>query len=902
MPAKAWTNAAQHAYLELQLPDFIRRQAQKKLHLFWGPMHEGWFARFPEQAELGLPLPSDATAPPLTDPQMAVLGAAIEKRKKQLNSWIRRERLKIRGGNAGKKNKKSPLAQFLAKKMRPVGRRVHHPVEIFQMRNKGRIRAKLTERGHDSLNEAARRAAKEGSNDSDDEEETLEEQEAHAKASRSERMRMRTSVVAELWRDASEEERQAVSREIAREKAELDRQRRKEEEESGERSAPTPTEYQGGVDALDELFESVHALSLETSGWVGLSILGGPTPREGGATTVKVICSGETLAGNSFSDACADFEQEIVGRFKVFLDRVFPVSDCLKRAIEQDPVPETQPVELSVDVTVPPPPPLPPKPKRVRKPKKTGPTATPTTTTAETPASSQATPPPPVSSLSAPPSSFSASAFATSAANLGAASWSILPDASTQDRSQGGIPGSLDSFSASLDAEFGPAFVADLNAGVFDPASMFEEEDPFSVGRDEDTLANRTDTSPPPDQPSYFNSRASSFLGEDGFANPTDVSPPPPRPSYYNSQSSLLLGEDPFLDPATASRPPPRPSYKGAPFYKAQPSSRGSRYTPSALFSTFSTPKRHVTAPLIPAASPASMRRKVTGWNSPAQPTGTGTNISTRAAQALAAIVGVTLPTASPMHTGSFAFSSSPPTTLLPSTAAAATNAATNVTIATTIPPSSLPSSSPVATATQNVHVPICRPAAKPLEPPKKARAPGQKRAGAAKGTEPDAQSPATESALAAAGTHAPASTAAVPLRPAIASLDREALDEMTNMELGTINQVVPGMGTSRFNQLADARKKKRLEDAAAAEKAEEHASAEARGYFELPNPNGPTPTVVLTGRRREPRVMFDGTVAAVQKKGVRAKKPKTAVAKAGSKRKATPGTGPAKPRKKARK
>ncbi|KAJ7620801.1 hypothetical protein B0H17DRAFT_1219496 [Mycena rosella] len=447
MPAKAWTNAAQYAYLELQLPDFIRRQAQKKLHLFWGPMHEGWLVQFPEQAELGLPLPSDATAPPLMDPQMAVLGAAIEKRKKQLNSWIRRERLKIRGGNAGKKNKKSPLAQFLAKKMRPVGHRVHHPVEIFQMRNKGRIRAKLTERRHDSLNEAARRAAKEGSDDSDNEEETLE--------------------------DASEEERQAVSREIAREKAELDRQQRKEEEESDERSAPTPTEYQGGVDALDELFESVHVLSLETSGWVGLSILGGPTPREGGATTVKVICSGETLAGNSFSDACADFEQEIVGRFKVFLDRVFPVSECLKRIIEQDPVPETQPVEPSVDVTVPPPPPLPPKPKRVRKPKKTGPTATPTTTTAETPASSQATPPPPVSSLSAPPSSFSASAFATSAANLGAAS-------------QGGIPGSLDLFSASLDAEFGPAFVADLNAGVFDPASMFEEEDPFS--------------------PSYFNS------------------------------------------------------------------------------------------------------------------------------------------------------------------------------------------------------------------------------------------------------------------------------------------------------------------------------------------------------------------------------------------------------------
>ncbi|KAJ7645712.1 hypothetical protein B0H17DRAFT_1215990 [Mycena rosella] len=795
MPAKAWTNAAQYAYLELQLPDFIRRQAQKKLHLFWGPMHEG----------------CDATAPPLTDPQMAVLGAAIEKRKKQLNSWIRRERLKIRGGNAGKKNKKSPLAQFLAKKMRPV-------------------------------------------------EETLEEQEAHAKASRSERMRMRTSVVAELWRDASEEERQAVSREIAREKAELDRQQRKEEEESDERSAPTPTEYQGGVDALDELFESVHALSLETSGWVGLSILGGPTPREGGATTVKVICSGETLAGNSFSDACADFEQEIVGRFKVFLDRVFPVSECLKRVIEQDPVPETQPVEPSVDVTVPPPPPLPPKPKRVRKPKKTGPTATPTTTTAETPASSQATPPPPVSSLSAPPSSFSASA--------------------TQDRSQGGIPGSLDSFSASLDAEFGPAFVADLNAGVFDPASMFEEEDPFSVGRDEDTLAN-----------------PSSFLGEDGFANPTDVSPPPPRPSYYNSQSSSLLGEDPFLDPATASRPPPRPSYKGAPFYKAQPSSRGSRYTPSALFSTFSTPKRHVTAPLISEHAQEGHWMEQPGAanghrDEHLDPRGAsaGINRGGYAAHCLPdAHRLLCLLVVAPHHLTPFDCSSGDkhgdkrnywydhsPLQLAELVACGYRNA-----------------------ECPRPHLLPCRQAARAT---KEGAGAGAEEGGCSKGYRAGRAVPATESALAAAGTHAPASTAAVPLRPAIASLDREALDEMTNMELGTINQVVPGMGTSRFNQLAEARKKKRLEDAAAAEKAEEHASAEARGYFELPNPNGPTPTVVLTGRRREPRVMFDGTVAAVQKKGVRAKKPKTAVAKAGSKRKATPGTGPAKPRKKARK
>ena len=63
------------------MPDYIHRQAQKKLYLFWGPMQEGFFARFPEHAVLGFPSPSDATAPSLTEEQLATLGKAITMRK-----------------------------------------------------------------------------------------------------------------------------------------------------------------------------------------------------------------------------------------------------------------------------------------------------------------------------------------------------------------------------------------------------------------------------------------------------------------------------------------------------------------------------------------------------------------------------------------------------------------------------------------------------------------------------------------------------------------------------------------------------------------------------------------------------------------------------------------------------
>jgi hypothetical protein len=82
MAPPRWTTANQRAYLELQMSDYIRRQAQKKLHLFWPPMEEGWFHLFPEQAALGLPLPN-ATPPvrQLTEAETKALGEAIDKRK-----------------------------------------------------------------------------------------------------------------------------------------------------------------------------------------------------------------------------------------------------------------------------------------------------------------------------------------------------------------------------------------------------------------------------------------------------------------------------------------------------------------------------------------------------------------------------------------------------------------------------------------------------------------------------------------------------------------------------------------------------------------------------------------------------------------------------------------------------
>jgi hypothetical protein len=135
-----------------------------------------------------------------------------------LASWFRRESKKIRTGPGGSKKLVTPLALALLKKTRPSGKRAHQPVEIFQKRNSAKIRKALTERGFDSINEASRVAER-----NEDEQETLEEQEEHVKAARSERMRLRTGVVSEMWLNASVEERAEARRAVEMEKEEMRR-------------------------------------------------------------------------------------------------------------------------------------------------------------------------------------------------------------------------------------------------------------------------------------------------------------------------------------------------------------------------------------------------------------------------------------------------------------------------------------------------------------------------------------------------------------------------------------------------------------------------------------------------------------------------------------------------------
>lgn len=81
MAPTPWATPMQTEWLHSQMPDFIRRQAEQKLHLFWPPMLEAWCMQWPEHSGLNLPLPNDPSARKLTDDELVTLGIAIQARK-----------------------------------------------------------------------------------------------------------------------------------------------------------------------------------------------------------------------------------------------------------------------------------------------------------------------------------------------------------------------------------------------------------------------------------------------------------------------------------------------------------------------------------------------------------------------------------------------------------------------------------------------------------------------------------------------------------------------------------------------------------------------------------------------------------------------------------------------------
>ncbi|KAJ6458297.1 hypothetical protein C8R45DRAFT_1221666 [Mycena sanguinolenta] len=330
MAPPPWTTPEQREFLTAQLPLFIQRQAEGKLHLFWPPLMEAWFQKYPEHTLLNLPLPADKDGRELTPDELARLGAAIKARRSKIENWIRNQRKKI--GSAAEDavpSTTNAMVQRIFHLSVPRRRRVHQPIEIFQKRNKVAIVEALTAAGYDALN------VDQDPDEADDwTDEFQDTPAARAKRTRSARMRMRTRVVQDMWAEASPEERAAVEAAIEEEKRALT-----EEEQRAELDPQqaTPEERLQAIDSLDAVFGGVHRAAYLASGWVGMSIFGGPNPRMNGDLTLKIVCFGKTPSGNDFEACCMDFDKNITQPFQDFLTICFGETDTADWALPTTP-------------------------------------------------------------------------------------------------------------------------------------------------------------------------------------------------------------------------------------------------------------------------------------------------------------------------------------------------------------------------------------------------------------------------------------------------------------------------------------------------------------------------------------------------------------------------------------
>ncbi|KAJ7114166.1 hypothetical protein C8R43DRAFT_1138450 [Mycena crocata] len=326
MAPRTWHGTEHRPFFMEWMPRFIQRQAQQKLYKFWGPMFEAWFEGFPEQKDLGLPLPQPGgNAPPLSNQELDTLGKAVSKRKQMLENYFRNNRAKLDPGAAKRQKSLYALARSLFK-AKPPRKRLHKAVELFQLRNNRLIQEECSREGHDAINEETMSRAVANWVDESD-----KQQVARIKATQAARIRLRNRVAHALFAEASDEELAIIADLMEREKA---GEIVEGEEDDEGLPARTAAEYQSSIDESWDVMKKVHAAIEKMTGWYGFSIWGGPNPRIGGELSMKSVSFGLSPSGLDFEATHADFEKAVEVPFQLFLRRCFPPDVRSKRSLD----------------------------------------------------------------------------------------------------------------------------------------------------------------------------------------------------------------------------------------------------------------------------------------------------------------------------------------------------------------------------------------------------------------------------------------------------------------------------------------------------------------------------------------------------------------------------------------
>ncbi|KAJ7921896.1 hypothetical protein B0H13DRAFT_2318017 [Mycena leptocephala] len=323
MVAQEWTSGPQREFMLARLSAYLAAVEDKgrvPLTRFWDQLWRDWFALWPEELKIGLPL------------ELSLLGESTTKKKERLKSWMRyRERARRSPARISKKTTHS-LFRLLNKES---VKRALRPQEMYQKLYGAKIKEEVLTRGYGELNEEAEAehvAAGAAAGPSDVVAVAILTEEERKLAEMAEdnlaltRVHKNRALRMSLWRMTSIEmyqlESDDVKREVETATAKFNSERIMPD--AADDDERTPLEYQHGIDQLGHVLAKVHEAAMKETGWVGFAMLGGPMPRRGGAISTKTdFCFGTTPAGLDFQAVHPTFEDDIKKQFNKFLKRTF---------------------------------------------------------------------------------------------------------------------------------------------------------------------------------------------------------------------------------------------------------------------------------------------------------------------------------------------------------------------------------------------------------------------------------------------------------------------------------------------------------------------------------------------------------------------------------------------------
>ncbi|KAJ7810880.1 hypothetical protein B0H14DRAFT_2606951 [Mycena olivaceomarginata] len=285
-------------YLESVYPEWLEKRPH--LRSFWAEVERGWFAKWPVEPKLGLPIASTSIEESeLSEADQKRIGDAEEVMRGVIHNWI---------NNRGQKEKKAIATN------NPTAAT---SVPLRDLRNREELRDALEEEDYALLMGVS------------DDEETPEERKERIKQGQSRQMTLKRAVTQRLYDESPEEEKAAV------EQIYLAQERKTKK--SGKK-AETPEEFQMGLDQLGSVLKQFHTAVTEMTGLVGGTVLVGPIPKEGSKIGTQSYCHGATAAGHTLDQAHPRWGKQVVNPLQQFGKKVFDHKTRRERGLQ---LPET---------------------------------------------------------------------------------------------------------------------------------------------------------------------------------------------------------------------------------------------------------------------------------------------------------------------------------------------------------------------------------------------------------------------------------------------------------------------------------------------------------------------------------------------------------------------------------